>query len=622
MFENYRVAVKISLVNEVSAGILLVAKQFGTANLAAKELQDRLTRIKDLAKMGTYMVGGSMAIAAPFIYAIDKAAELQKQMIGIQVATRGSVTEMDSMRRAIEGVASKTVFSNIDVAKMAKIITTGTGFNAKETQGVLPEYAKFADVQLLMKGTDYQQSVTDAVRLAHTAGKYDPASLSKYLDTLTKASFIIPGDLSEVGHALKYSQGMAKTALGIDDQQMILMTALLNRLGFAGSRGGTNLIAAMTRDIPGVFGSGLLTGKSGEALTAMGMVDAHGHAKAMKSGKFDTFAWMGELSEYIAREFARNPENIAREHIMKNFQHAYGTQGSRVASLLGNTQAIEQLRKIGISFQEYGGVDSIQDKFAKESVAQQYMNAKTNFVSAMTELGITLLPLASRALVKMNSGLQELIKWITDNPEKVKTLSYAFLGLSAAMAIGGTVMLLTSAFRGLAFALSFTGLGGVGGAAGIRGIAAAIGGVGISGTLLGGLGALAVTVGAMAYILTKMDSGDVDPKNHPGMRFQHTGHGGYWAVDRNLSQEHAGQHWKHGSRAGGGTWENDSVAIDVSMHIVPRTNSPVQVTTHLHMDGKKIATAVTQHQSRAAQRPTTGMSGFDPSMSFTPIGAH
>lgn len=604
MFENYKVAVKVSLINEVSAGILMIARQFGAADTAAKAFQARLNSIKDTAKGGALLVGGSMAIAAPFIYAIDKAAELQKQMIAVQVATRGTVGEMDSMRKSIEGIASQTIFSNIDVAKMAKVIASGTGLGAKEVEGLLPAYAKFADVQLLMKGTAYDKSVTDAIRLAHTAQKYDPESLSKYMDLLTKASFIVPGDLGEVGHALKYSQGLAKTALGVDDEQMVLLTALLNRLGFAGSRGGTNLIAAMTRTIPGVFGSGLLTGKSGESLRAMGMVDAGGHSKFLKGGKFDAFSWMGGLSEYVQREFARNPENIAREHIMKNFQHAFGSQGGRVASLLSDPQALEQLRKIGEAFQGYGGVESIQKKFADESVAQQYMNAKTNFVSAMTELGITLLPLASDALKKLNHELQGLIQWITENPGKVKALSYAFLGLSGAMAFGGSIMLLSAGFRGIGMALT------LGGGLPVTLTAAA--------TALGVLGRAAAVFAAAYGVGSFIDSATTARLTEQN--------GGKAATLGSLYYDR--MHNADGSFRWQGLFSTENPAEAAARReggplqtVKPGGNQQmVQVSTQINMDGRKVAEMVSEHRATAWRQPVTGAGRFDGRVLPAPVG--
>jgi TP901 family phage tail tape measure protein len=461
MFEAYSVAVKLSLVDKVSEGLVILSRSMKAAGVNATDLQNRIDAIGKQMKLGATLFGGGVAMAAPFLFAIDKAAELQKQMIGIQVATRGTTKDMTDMRHAIEDVSSRTVFSNLDVSSMAKIIATGTGLGAKDVTGLLPAYAKFADVQMLMKGTGYQQSVTEAVRLAHTAQHYDPKSLGSYLDLMTKASFIVPGSLSEVGHALKYSQGIAKTALGMDDEQTVLMTALLNRLGFAGSRGGTNLIAAFTRSIPGVFGSGLLKGKSGKALSSMGMVDAHGHSTVFTNGKFDSFKWIGRLGEYVSREFAAHPEAIARQDIMKNLQFAFGTNGSRVASLLSDPKALDQLRNIGKAFNGYGGVDAIQEKFANESAEQGWMNAKTNFVTAMTEIGYTLLPAATNALKSLNGALQSSIAWISSNQETVGKFAKGVLYLSAAMTGAGLVNMLLAtgkAFRLLAIVM---GAGGV-----------------------------------------------------------------------------------------------------------------------------------------------------------------
>lgn len=580
MFENYKVAVKVSLVDGVSGPMVLMAKHFARTNEEAKILQSRLTGIKNLFQGGTLLVGAGAAIAAPLLYAIDKAAELQKQMIGIQVATRGTSKEMDAMRGAIEKVASQTIFSNVDVAKMGKLIATGTGLGASEVSGLLPQYAKFADVQSLMKGTSYEQSVSDAIRLAHTAQKYDPQSLSKYLDTLTKASFIVPGGLGEVGHALKYSQGIAKTALGIDDDNMVLLVSLLNRLGFAGSRGGTNLIAAMTRTIPGIFGSGLLTGKSGESLKAMGMVDGSGHSNVFKDGKFDSFTWMGRLSEYVSREFARNPEDLARQHIMTNFQHAFGSHGSRVASLLSDPKALEQLRMIGQAFQGYGGAESVQEKFANESAAQQWMNAKTNFQSAMVELGMTLLPMTTRALQKLNGHLQKVIEWMGSHQDEVKHIAQGLLAFSAALVGLGIVATITAGVKGLALSLGLLGrsLTVMGGGTGLLG-----GGVGTG--MVGGLAKLGLYAGGAwgAYQVGKLAMAGKewwDASHHDGVKL---------TADAQARLDHPTV--RTGGQSGG--------------HINNTIVMP---------NGDVLARVVTKVQNSLLNMPPTGGRSFDPTM--------
>jgi len=449
MFEAYKVGVTLSLNNKVTAGLLLLGKDIAKTQGSVVALQAKLDKMKEIGKKAAYELGAAFTIAAPFAIAIADASRLQKEMIGIQSVTRGTTREMDAMRKVIEAVAGQTMFSSIDIAKMGKTVASGTGLSAEKVTALLPEYAKFADVQYILKGTPYEQSVKDAIRLAHTAQHYDPESLSKYLDLLTKASFVVPGGVGEIGHALKYSQGMGKTALGISDDNMVLLTALMNRLGLSGSRGGTNLISAMIRTNPGIFGSGLLTGKSAGALKAMDMVDGGGHSKFFTDGKFDAFKWMQGLSSYVAKEMASHPEAIARQDILKNFQFAFGVQGSRVASLLADPQALAQFVALNEQFQKGAGTAAIQSKFANESVWQKFENAKTNFTSAMTELGWVLLPMAAKSLKILNNSLNWLIAAIHDHPVRVRLLSQAFLGLSGALAFAGTVNLLKFAFMGL-----------------------------------------------------------------------------------------------------------------------------------------------------------------------------
>ena len=577
MFENYSVAVAIRLTNHVSAGLLLISQQFAATDAAAAKFQKSLNSIQSMAKGGAYLLGGGLALAAPFIFAIDKAAELQKQMIAIQLATRGTTGEMDRMRSAIEGIASQTVFSNIDIAKMGKLIATGTGLSASGVTGLLPVVGKLADVQTLMKGTPYEQTTNTLVRLAHLAGHYDAGSLGKYADLLNKASLIVPGGLGEVANALQYSQGIGKNALGIDDENMILMSALLNRMGLKGSRGGTNLIAAMSRTIPGIFGSGLLKGKSNEALSAMGMIDSHGHSKAFTNGKFDAFTWMGLMSEYVQREFASHPEAIARQDIMKNFQHAFGVQGGRVASLLSSRQAIEQFRQIGGTFAEMGGVESMQHTFADQSVAQQWMNAKTNFMSALTELGMTLLPMASKALKALNIELAKVIEWITKHQQATKLLAEGFLALSGVMMLGGVSLLTTAGVRGL-FLMA-------------QGMGAVFTSLGTLGAVLGGLSAV-LGAGALGWLIGKWANNKFNLSSRIGDAVEAFTGGGY---DPNGHPKGA-------------------------THYVGKGGSAITLHTTIQMDGKKVATAVSKHQANAASAPQTGVSDFDSRLNLLPAG--
>jgi hypothetical protein len=452
MFENYTVGVKVKLFNEVSGGLLLMSKQFQGLTDKALTFQGHIKKIQNQMTAGFGMIGAGTALAAPFVYAISKAAELQKQMIGIQIATHGTTSQMDSLRVAIEKASAPTVFSALDVAKMAKLVATSNSFTAPQLQALMPSIARFADVQYLMKGTPYTTSVVDAVKMMHLAQKYSPNDVEPYFDEITKASFMMPGGVGELRSALSYFQPMGKSALGVTDKDSIMLVALLSRLGLSGSRGGTNLLASMTRTIPGVFGSGLLKGKSHEALADMGFIDKHGHSKFMVNGKFNTDAWVEGLSEFVRSAIAKDPLH-GRERVMIDFQHAFGTQGAKVAALLSSPGAIAQLASMGEDFEQLASMGAIQDQFVQQSVSQQYQTAVTNFQNAMIELGVNLLPMATHALKDINAELDIFIPWMRTHKKEVKELSEAFLALAGAMAFGGIVTLLTAAFTGLSAVL-------------------------------------------------------------------------------------------------------------------------------------------------------------------------
>ena len=595
MFESYTVAVKVSLLDGITRPISALVGHLRRAEEGASKLQIRLNAIKGFFAGGVGLMGAGAVVAAPLIYAIDKAAELQKQMIAIRIATRGTTDQMNSMRQAIEGVASQTMFSNIDVAKMAKQVATGTGLGAQQVQSILPAYVKYADVQMLMKGTPYETSVKDAIMAAHGAQHYDAKSLTTYLDLINKASLFIPGSTHEIVRGLAYSQGVAKTALGSSDEQNILMIALLNRMGFPGTRGGTNLAAAMTRTIPGVFGSGLLKGKSNEALAAMGMIDAQGHAKVFTDGKFDTTKWMGLMSDYVTREFASHPEAVARQDIMKNFQRAYGTIGSRPAALLSSPQAIEQWRTMGEQMQQFGGFEGMQQIFKDESVAQQYQNAMTNMQSAMVELGLTLLPTVTKALQKFNSYMGELIDWMTKNPGQVKQyakdvayFAAALIGLGAISVATSAVIGLTTVIGGLknAAAASY-GAAGLGSAKGLLGGAVS----------LGGAAGIGYGLGTLAY----------------GNFIQGT------SFDENSGRQIAqimaflGSQTAKDALAANRDYARPGVARGTIVH--------AQGAGDVYLDGRKVGIILRPHIIGRPGQPQTGISTFDGRMHLTPAGS-
>ena len=592
----YQVMVTIGLKNQVSPGLMTISGQLTGLSGQVQKIGNVFAQMmagRMIENFGTKMVHG-------FKSAVSSAAELQRQMIGIQAVTKGSVGEMTRLEAAIMKVTGVTTFSNVQVAQMAKTLATSNKLTVSQITDLIPVFAKFADAQYVLKGMPPQQSVVEAVRLAHTAQHYTPAELTKYLDLLTRASLITPGSLTEVGHALKYSQGVGKTALGISDDQIVLMTALLNRMGFAGSRGGTNLLAAMTRTIPGVFGSGLLRGKSAEALAAMGFIDESGHSTIFDKGKFSVEKWMMQLSTYLGREFATKSEAIARQDIMKNFQHAFGVQGGRIASLLSNPAALEQMKSLLQEFKMLPGNAEIQGKFADESVWQKAINAQTNMKSILTLLGEKTLPEVGKGLSFFNARLAELIEHLgKGGPEvsaQARLIVYTLGGLGGALVIFGKVLM------GLAL-LKY--LGGVTGALGLLAGTAGT----VAAPVLAIVGALVALGAAAVAIYSNWD------KVQAKWRRDQAAFGNWWdQTKRDLGQTwHTGPHRSGGppdaTIRGAHPDEHSSLATGksyASNYTRGGGSQSVQVHSTINIDGRKVAEAVTDHQVKESSRALGG----------------
>ncbi len=398
-------------------------------------------------------------IASPVISAIKQAAELNTQMVGIDAIRPMDEKTMAGLRAAIFKAASPTVFSNVDVGGMAKLLATSTSLSVPEIDKILPVMAQFADTQSLFKGVPWQTSVKGAIDLAHQAQLYTPEQLRPFLDKVTRASILTGGSTPNLTNALKYFGPTAKAGLGMSDDSVIAAVALMDRLGVSGSRGGTSLLAGLTRSVPGVFGSGLLTGKSMRALHDMNLVDKDGKALVFdKEGKFDLPALMTRLVQFHDKLFASMPPEKARQEMMRDLQQGFGTNGARTIGLLMSDAALEQWRIITENMAKLPGTSEVQNKFANEATMQKFKTAQTNFNSLMAEIGDALLPDVNHQLDRFNHLIPDLTVLVRENHPAVRALAEALLGLSAAVAFSGVVKGLEVAFYGLQKSMAFAGL--------------------------------------------------------------------------------------------------------------------------------------------------------------------
>ncbi|MGB8843669.1 MAG: phage tail tape measure protein, partial [Aliidongia sp.] len=391
-------------------------------------------------------------VASPAIKSLGLAGEMQAALLVIKAEHPGTTdADMLAMRRAAEESAKPTQFSAVDEAKILQQIVSGTGLSIKESVGLLPVISKYADVQKIAKDVPYDTSVKDALGLAHNMHFFKPEELEGFLDTLNKASMFIPESTSAMANALKYDASILTTEFGMSPKDAVLANAMADRVGFSGSRGGTNLANAIQRAMPGVFGSGLLKGKSGQALHHIGIVDDHGQSTVFnKAGKFDLLKFLERIERFEAKEFKDHPkdEKVAREDIAKSLRWAFGASDKLITALAA-PESVDAFRDMSRNFDQMGTATQMQDTFANDSVLQQFKTAQTNIDTAFTELGSSVLPQANAALKLFNRYISQFNDYVSQNQWAGKVAVGGSLGLAGLVGAGIVAGVLKFAWKSL-----------------------------------------------------------------------------------------------------------------------------------------------------------------------------
>ena len=628
-FDAYTVAVKLTLVNGVSAGLSLISRHFAKAEGDVKSYQKRLEEINKLMLFGGAALGSGAFGLGLIAKAIKPAEEYTHQLNIMNMAGMKQKDIADSVGSAWKLAGENLTTTATGNLKMLLDLRNVTG-SLQEAKTFLPIMAQMQTVLAASKEGEVSANSGDlafsAMKALDIRGAVnDPEVLKRQADLMTRVIIGTQGRVTpaQFQSVFNYAR-QAKFALSDDFAYKYLPTLMLENAtkggGGGGSKGVGPALAALYRftnqgfvnkkSLPllkelGVLGNGSILPTSTAGTMVAPLIDS----KLAASNSFDwlTTDVLPKISTYLARhQMADNQENVLS--VINLMTRGNQLAGSLLGEFYVKQKNFERDRKLfeGVMSPDsaYKASMSNDPDTAMRALSAQWTNFKTSLM-------VNIAPLVVPALISLSQNLNSLGNWARNHPNMTKDLVLGFGALSAAMAFGGTVSLLTAAFKGLGLALGFSGLGG--GAAGIRGIAAAIGTAGTGGTLLFGLAALGLAVGGMAYVLTKVAGvgHPDDEKSHPGQKWYITGHGGYWGFDPNKSQEHAGQVWVHGTRGMAGHYENsDGSNINT---IRPAKSMMVTLSQPIYLDGKKIAESVTQHQTKAASRPASGLTSFDAS---------
>ena len=621
-YEAYRIAVKISLINNVSTGLLAMSRQMVTLQGHGKDLQKELNGIKMLGLAGTAMsAAGFMGLGiigkmikpaqeyAHQLNIINMAGWTQKEIaesVGDAWKNTGKVittTATENLRTLLD---LKNILGDLGEARMALPIVS-------RIQGVL---AASSESKVSGNSKDLAYSMAKALDIIGAAR--NPGTFNTEAEAMAKVIIATQGRVTPEAYksVFQYAR-QAKFGLNNEFKYQILPSLIQENSTTGGSGGGSRGVGPMLsafyrwaiqgyvnkKALPELQSLGLVA--AGTALSTTSTGTTIGAMKNAQLAASNPFAWVQSvLVPAIRAKYGNIGDKETLFHInqiMRGNQLGANLVGEFAFKPLNFLRDQQNVIRTMSTADAYQASLSNDPNTAFQALLAQWTNFKTAFM-----MGVV--PVLIPALKELTSMFNTMAAWARSNPGMAQNLAIGFIALSGSLAFGGIVTLATAAFRGLGLVMAFTPLGG---AAGIGRLALAIGGAG-AGSLVGGLLLLGGVVAGLAYVITKATGDGTDPKGHPGMRFTGRAGGNQWVKDSSLSQEHAGQHWKQYGRVGG-VWENDFVA--------PKRGGQAINNTIVMPNGEVLAKVVTRVQSRSSMHNMQGTTRHDGNMSLQPVGA-
>lgn len=623
--DGYTVFVKLALQNQVSAGLLGMSAQFSKLNAQVDLLQAKLASIRSMAMVGGGLLFGGYLGLHIFDKALKYGEEYQHQLNIMNMA----------------GMSQKEIAEAVGASweNTSKIMTSSATDNLRalmDMRNILGDISEaHKSLSLVTEMQAVLQSSTEGQTLARSPSfAQDFAfSVSKAIDIIgmAKSKETYEQEATEMSRVITAFQGrvtprmyqsvfayarQAKLPMDEEFKYRYLPTLMLeyaqsNQGSGGGSRGVGPMLAAMYR----ITNQGYISKASLPLWSGLGLMDKKPLANSMTTtivasqvknhmdAANDPFLWVqNTLMPAIKAKYGDNLSNQQYANIINQL-----FRGNQLAGNLATEFALKPYNfyRDAILINKALPVDQAFQKAIANDPGLARLALAKQWDNLMISLSGPIVYLLIPALTTLASGFNSLSVILMKYPAIAKTLSLAFIGLSSAMAIGGTVMLLTAAFRGLSLALTMFGL--------VSGVTLA--------TLMLPLTAFGLVIYGLYKFIQLFDWHAVWASTKAGITNFFTGLGpsilsALASGLGNLGTAIAKEILSAISGTMGSLIDVDSIKGSQSQ--------PIQVNSTVNLDGKAVANSVTTHQVKGLTDTHNYTSNFDPSMTLAPnlIGSY
>jgi hypothetical protein len=446
----YEVATKITMQNGVSGVLAVIAKDILRIEGSVNHLQKSMAGLNRTSRA---MVGGLGLAAggAGLLFmgkTVEKAAELQhiQQQMIIGGVTQAKVAEATAKAYEVAARSGQKVATILE--SMNEIRNPLGGIDE-----ALHHIDKLSSAMVVLKSidkggkTNVADSVYALVRSAEFRNAVNGPDFDKAIDMMTRAAVATGGRVNpqEFFQFSKYARGALP---GLSDRFLYLYGPELAQ-EFKGSSAGTAM-ASLYKQITG----GQMTTRGARLLDGLGMInrdkveyDKHGRLLRTKPG-----AVVG------SGEFAADPDKFAKtlyDALVKKGLDAT-QQKQWLAQIFGNRNAEQMITTLMFQHNrlDRGAAGIAQtmniDDAAKELLKNDYHTAMNSFSSAwsnmLTRLGGPLVEPAVRALNSMSAAMNSITSM---NPDTISKISHGLVEVFSALTLGGIGFMIGGPIGGL-----------------------------------------------------------------------------------------------------------------------------------------------------------------------------
>jgi hypothetical protein len=470
MASVYEISAALHLQNKISPALLGIIKDVDLLKGKIGEVNKSL-----IALGGALSVAGGVGIFAGLKYAVDKAKELNHELVQIQKLGL-TAPQYDQAKAAIYGLHAQVPgTTSADAAKIYGQIYSPLGH--ENAIKMMKPLAQFVQVLGAQTG-DYKGAVDkvyNMVRAGDLMGKFmnnvthqvDVTKLEKFLDLGARVITATHGKVSaDTWFGLAQQGGPAMS--GMTDEGMLTMAMISQAMG--GQRAGTALSSIFQQLRGGTmtqyraeqfrkwgFVGDYSIGKGGHLIWDKGALDPETHP-ALQALKDDPLKFSKMLIEKLIEEKGKDTDKQI-PMLYQLFQRQ--TSIREMHDMIRNMSQLEQERPriaAGLGISASSNLANTKD----------YTQVMHNFTAAwdefMAHLGTPVLEgMAIPALKSMTKALDGFTEWAKKNQEAIFLISKGLAALGAALIVLGSAAI-------IAALAPMVGVGGL-----IAGLATAIG---------------------------------------------------------------------------------------------------------------------------------------------------